>query len=155
MDVLQSMLVADFALNATGDRLTEIVSIFWFDNYHYQDKFTFASTGAVQTALAAAVAEHDKIIATFRGAEGGYGTNAAAVESFLSSALGLARTSAGALPEDWLAQEIEELAGFSDYVVAGETGATISDPLKTAINGIAKDGSIATLAEFFVLVSAL
>ncbi len=147
------LLVEEFGLTATGDRLTEIISIFWFDNYHYQNKFTFASIGAVKTALNAAVAEHDKIVATFQGT-GGYPTNAEAVESFLSSALRLAKTSAGYNPDTWLAQEIEELAKFSDSVTAGETGATIDEPLKTAVNNIENDTTIDTLAEFFAAFQA-
>ena len=107
----------------------------------------------MQTALDEAVEERDKIIATFQGEEG-YDTNAAAVESFLSSALRLAKTSAGYDSSTWLAQEISELADFSAYVVAGEAGATIVGDLVTVVNGIERNGSIDTLAEFFGLVSA-
>jgi hypothetical protein len=153
VDTIEAMLTGYFGLDAIDDPLTEIVSIFWFDNYHYQNKFTFASLDAVQTALNDAVAEHGKIIATFQGTEG-YATNAEAVESFLSSALRLAKTSAGYNSETWLAQEISELAGFSTSVTAGETGATIDEPLRTTVNGIADDPSIYTLEQFFAALQA-
>ena len=155
VDEIGDMLTEYFGLDATGDSLTEIISLFWFDNYHYQNKFTFASLEDVESALEAVEEEYAKIIATFQGT-GGYATNAEAVESYLSSALRLAKTSAGYNSNTWLEQEIEELAGFSEAVTASETGATatISDPLKTKINNIAKDESIDTLADFFAAFQA-
>ena len=158
MDVTGNLLIGYFDLGASpvydeGPQ-DEIISLFWFDNYHYVDKFNFASIEAVASALSAVETEYAKIITTFQGTAGGYETNAEAVESYLSSALRLAKTSEGYNPATWLAQEISELAGFSASVTAGETGATIDEPLRTVVNGIAKDPSIDTLAEFITAFQA-
>jgi hypothetical protein len=122
----------------------EIITLFWFDNYHYQDKFTFESLKAVRTALSDVKTEYAKIIATFRGETGGYDSNVEAVEKFLEYPAKLAETS---LSENrTVADEIEELKPFYDSGAITEEN-KISDSIADTVNNI-KDINITTLGEF-------
>jgi phage shock protein A len=124
--------------------------LFWFDNYHYQNKFTFASLEDVESALEAVEEEYAKIIATFRGSEGEkYNNNVEAVESYLASAARLAATSSG---DQTVADEIVELAPM---YAAGIIGAdnSINDAYEEMMNGI-HSSEIDTLAEFLVAFQA-
>ena len=129
--------------------MDERVSLFWFDNYDYQHKFTFASLDAVEAALLAVETEYAKIINTFKGTgdigSERYEFNVEAVESYLASAARLAATSS---PDRTVADEIEELAPMyvGDNPVIGADN-SINDYYEGRMNSI-HDPEIDTLAEF-------
>ena len=105
--------------------------------------------GEVETALANVEGEYSKIIATFRGEDGGYATNVGAVESYLASAARLAATSLG---EQTVADEIVELAPM---YAAGYIGVDniIREDIAEIINDIEESVEIDTLGEFFGLIN--
>ena len=93
--------------------------------------------------------DYEKIIKTFQGETGGYATNGDAVESYLNSALWLAKTSANFDEAGWLEKEIEELAGLKGYISVLDDKVVIASDLLDAINGITEDPTTDTLLKFF------
>jgi uncharacterized protein YjdB len=150
-DTIAAVLTEHFGLTAEGTQLEEIVSLFWFNNYHYVDKFTFKSLEAVETALEAAVTEYEKIITTFQGTTGGYDDNVKAVESYLASAARLAATSSSGTRT--VADEIAELAPLysAGYITAENK---ISGSIADQVNTI-KDAGITTLIGFLTQLNSV
>jgi len=151
VDTIGDILTGYFGLDAERERLTEIVSIFWFDNYHYVDKLIFASIEAVESALSAVETEYAKIIATFQGLQGGYVTNVEVVESYIASATRLAATLLG--PRT-VAEEIVELVQMYG---AGYIGVDniIHEDIAEIINAIVVSEEIDTLCEYFGLINTV
>jgi len=152
-ETIGDLLKQYFGLTSTDPAYTETLTLFWFKNYDYQQKFHFTDQAAIQTATDAAEAEYAKILATFAGNHfDGYADNVAAVESYLAAAQRLANTS---VTPGTVAQEITELAPFytAGIITSENKIAAAYVPLANSITGAT--GLMDFFGKFSVALNAL